>query len=318
MEVKNTKAKYLLTGVSFEHEEAHLAYTLGTGAASQKNDPYILKADDNISEEDKQLVEDILKSEGDLPNSAFAYVPDKDKTSTRKLRIDDARHTALAVAALGKGMMGNKVEIPEKDLPAVKRKVKAAYKKFYPDKEVPDILKSVEVDALSVSDKLTADNGTTHKDTIVEKVEITPEQWAQFQEMQKSLEAFQAKEQADIKKSKEDIVKSAGFIGDEETVVELLLKSEDSAIVEEIIVKAVEAINKAKEEAIAEAKVKIDELEASLKESKGDLAKAKEDFAKPEGLEGGNKSQKDDQDEIAKSDALSAFIENNQELLKSL
>ena len=45
-----------------------LAYTLGTGAASQKNDPYILKADDNISEEDKQLVEDILKSEGDLPN----------------------------------------------------------------------------------------------------------------------------------------------------------------------------------------------------------------------------------------------------------
>lgn len=85
------------------------------------------------------------KTEGDesLGASAYAYTPDKTKPSTWKLRIDDANHTRAAVAALGAGFRGNKVEIPSEDLPAVKRKVKAAYKKFFPDqKELPEVLKS--------------------------------------------------------------------------------------------------------------------------------------------------------------------------------
>lgn len=89
----------------------------------------------------------VTKKEGDetLSASAFAYVPDKESPSTWKLRIDDANHTRAAVAALGKGFRGNKVDIPSEDLPAVKRKVKAAYKKFFPDeKELPEILKSNE------------------------------------------------------------------------------------------------------------------------------------------------------------------------------
>ena len=36
---KNTKAKYLIKDVTFDHEQAHLAYTLGNGAASQMNEP---------------------------------------------------------------------------------------------------------------------------------------------------------------------------------------------------------------------------------------------------------------------------------------
>ena len=123
--MKNTKAKYLIEDVEFSHDESHLAYTLGSGAASGMNEAYILKADETeISEEEQEFLDEILKAtEGDLPNSAFAYVPDKDKTSTRELRIDDANHVRSAVAALGKGMMGNKVQIPSKDLPAVKSNV---------------------------------------------------------------------------------------------------------------------------------------------------------------------------------------------------
>lgn len=88
----------------------------------------------------------VTKKEGDenLPASAFAYTPDKESPSTWKLRIDDANHTRAAVAALGAGFRGNKVEIPSDDLAAVKRKVSSAYKKFFPDKkdDLPEILKS--------------------------------------------------------------------------------------------------------------------------------------------------------------------------------
>lgn len=83
--------------------------------------------------------------------TTYAYNPDPEDESKAKLNISDARHTAAAVAALGKGFRGNKVQIPEADLPAVKRKVRAAYKKFYPDNELPDILKASEfMDIFSV------------------------------------------------------------------------------------------------------------------------------------------------------------------------
>lgn len=89
----------------------------------------------------------ITKKEGNenLPASSYAYVPDPQSPSTWKLRIDDSVHTSAAVSALGKGFRGNKVQIPAKDLPAVKRKVAAAYRKFFPDNDVPPILKSVDL-----------------------------------------------------------------------------------------------------------------------------------------------------------------------------
>lgn len=69
-----------------------------------------------------------------LKASSYAYVPDPDKSSTWKLRIDDAEHTRAAVAALGKGFRGQKVQIPSKEKDAVISKVRKAYKKFYPEK----------------------------------------------------------------------------------------------------------------------------------------------------------------------------------------
>lgn len=85
------------------------------------------------------------------PKSDYAYVPDPDKPSTWKLRLTktpggspDPGIVGAAVAALGKGFRGNKVIIPSADLPAVKARVKAAWKQANPEKggeELPDVLK---------------------------------------------------------------------------------------------------------------------------------------------------------------------------------
>ena len=83
------------------------------------------------------------------PAEAFAYVPDPDKPSTWKLRLwEDDKPTAAqvgrAIAALGEGFRGQKVQIPEADLPAVRAKVRAAYRATHEDEELPEALKSVD------------------------------------------------------------------------------------------------------------------------------------------------------------------------------
>jgi len=99
------------------------------------------------------LVEKATKREDgeDFPAEAFAYVPDPESPSTWKLRLWDslgdketARQIGMAVAALGPGFRGNKVEIPEGDLARVKARVLAAWRKTHPDAErgdEPDVLK---------------------------------------------------------------------------------------------------------------------------------------------------------------------------------
>lgn len=121
------------------------AIASGLSAAKHKGKPMTKAVDEN--DEDISLV---FKANA----SDYAYVPDPKLTSTWKLNISDARHTAAAVAALGKGYRGQKVQIPEKDLAAVKRKVAAAYKRFFPDNEVPPILKALDV---KVNDQEVAD-----------------------------------------------------------------------------------------------------------------------------------------------------------------
>jgi len=77
-----------------------------------------------------------------FPAEAYAYVPDPEAPSTWKLRLwatpgggPDAAIVGAAIAALGKGFRGRKVQIPAADLPAVKKKVRAAWKKANPDKD---------------------------------------------------------------------------------------------------------------------------------------------------------------------------------------
>lgn len=87
------------------------------------------------------------------PASHFAYVPDAEKPSTWKLLVHDARHVGMAAAALGPGFRGEKVEIPDEDMPSVKAKVRSAWQKMYPDKdmdEMPDGIKKSMDEAVSI------------------------------------------------------------------------------------------------------------------------------------------------------------------------
>lgn len=114
------------------------------------------------------------KTEGGevFPASDYAYVPDPEKPSTWKLRLTstpggkpDSRIVGAALAALGPGYRGNKVEIPEADLAGVKSKVRAAWKELHPDQEIPQVLKTAEEIEMSELEKYKAlaEMSDTHK-----------------------------------------------------------------------------------------------------------------------------------------------------------
>lgn len=99
-----------------------------------------------VQDVDLPLAEATKKeADGNHGASDYAYVPDKNKPSTWKLRIDTAKNVAGAAAAFSTGgFRGKRVQIPAGAVAAVKRKVRAAWKKFYPDKaadEMPASLK---------------------------------------------------------------------------------------------------------------------------------------------------------------------------------
>lgn len=104
------------------------------------------------------------KTEGGskFPASDYAYVPDKAKPSTWKLRLTstpggkpDPRIVGAAVAALGPGFRGQKVQLPSSDRAAVISRVRAAWLKANPNKtkdDLPSVLKS-ENGGKQMSDK---------------------------------------------------------------------------------------------------------------------------------------------------------------------
>lgn len=222
------------------------------------------------------------KKEGDIYLTAdqYAYVPDTEKVSTWKLRIDDAEHVKAAAQALSPaGLMGNKVQIPSEDVGAVKRKVKAAYKKFYPDadKETLDnLFKASDINNVEVN---------------LENVDITKS--VEFQEMlQKALAADpRIAEAQEILKAAETVardetvkfVKSANFIAEDqqESLVNFLMKSrktEDHALVQNILKSAMDAIEKANKE-VADVKEKFALTESGL-DGNVDLSGAEVDLTK--------------------------------------
>jgi hypothetical protein len=80
----------------------------------------------------------------------YAYTPG-DNESDWKLPIHDARHVAMAAAALSSGgFRGQRADIPASALAGVKAKIRAAWKKHNPDKQekdMPDSIKeSIEMD----------------------------------------------------------------------------------------------------------------------------------------------------------------------------
>jgi len=89
-----------------------------------------------------------MKTEGGskYPAAAYAYVPDPDKPSTWKLRLwetpekkETAAQVGRAIAAIGKGFRGQKVQLPADAIKAVKAKIRAAWRRTNPDKEASDM-----------------------------------------------------------------------------------------------------------------------------------------------------------------------------------
>jgi DNA-binding ferritin-like protein len=96
----------------------------------------------------------------DFPAAAFAYVPDPEMPSTWKLRLWDsiadkatvAQVSRAASALTSAGFRGNKVQIPSADLPAVKAKIRSAWKEVNgPDRELPAVLKDFSENAESIN-----------------------------------------------------------------------------------------------------------------------------------------------------------------------
>ena len=82
-----------------------------------------------------------------LTASQFAYVGDPDKVSTWKFPIHDKEHVQNAVARF------NQTTLTGDAKASAKRKIKAAYKKFFPDNEIPEVIKSMEIDKATMNDK---------------------------------------------------------------------------------------------------------------------------------------------------------------------
>jgi len=89
-----------------------------------------------------------------FPAAAFVYVPDAEKSTTWKLRVWETpekkvtrKQLGAASAALSPGgFRGNPVRIPEADLPAVKRKIRAEYRKLGVEREdMPRWVKEADV-----------------------------------------------------------------------------------------------------------------------------------------------------------------------------
>lgn len=124
---------------------------------------FLVSVKEGLSEEDESLHKAIhiggyvvSKADGKtysgkaFPKSDFAYTPDDEPTHW-KLRLTktpggapDAGIIGAAVAALGQGFRGNKVQIPAEALASVKAKVRAAWEKCHPEAgadEVPAVIR---------------------------------------------------------------------------------------------------------------------------------------------------------------------------------
>jgi hypothetical protein len=137
---------------------AGIDFTMQPGLAVSGVDRVALEsqgAGPRLWESVQAVVQDLdlpLLSEARLPKSAYAYTPD-DTPSHWKLRIDDARHVGGAIAALGTGFRGRKVQIPAAARAAVTRKIRSAWKKFHPDtraEDMPAIIKEACAEAIYV------------------------------------------------------------------------------------------------------------------------------------------------------------------------
>ncbi|MBT9131138.1 MAG: hypothetical protein DDT41_01440 [candidate division WS2 bacterium] len=102
-----------------------------------------------LKEQKMMKTEDGVK----YPAEAYAYVPDKEKLTTWKLRLWEDLEKKVTRVQLGRaaaalspgGFRGNRVDIPAGDISAVKRRIRSEYKKLgVEDEEIPKWVKEAE------------------------------------------------------------------------------------------------------------------------------------------------------------------------------
>ncbi len=126
---------------------------------SSENEPDEKKAQETLKEAKKTLTwlkeQAVMKAEDGVkfPAAAFAYVPEADTPSGWKLLIWEDTEKKITKAQLGRaaaalspgGLRGQKVAIPSADLSAVKRKIRAEYRKLDVDEaDIPKWVKETE------------------------------------------------------------------------------------------------------------------------------------------------------------------------------
>jgi len=116
------------------------------------------------------------------PSQAYAYVPDVEKPSGWKLRLWEDPEKKVTRAQLGRaaaalspgGFRGQKVQIPSVDLPAVKRKIRAEYRKLdVDDDDIPKWVKETE-SRLVLADYISLSEATVTGKGIAQIVVIRP------------------------------------------------------------------------------------------------------------------------------------------------
>lgn len=125
------------------------------GWSKDKSGKWVKKSDEEVAAEiDAAVLGKASQTDAGtkFPASDFAFVPDKNKPSTWKLRLTaspggapDPRFVGAAAAALSPGgHRGKKVQLPSDAVAGVKAKVRAAWRKANPDKDasaMPDSIK---------------------------------------------------------------------------------------------------------------------------------------------------------------------------------
>lgn len=120
----------------------------------------------------------------DFPAEAYAYAPEPSRPSTWKLRLWDnledketAAQVGRAVAALGVGFRGEKVQIPSEDLQKVKAKVLTAWRRTH-EGEPPSVLTKKELGGGMTPEELQAalDEANAENEKLKMELEALKEQ----------------------------------------------------------------------------------------------------------------------------------------------
>lgn len=114
-----------------------------------------------------------------FPKAAYAYAPDPEKSTTWKLRLWEDLEKKVTRVQLGRaaaalspgGFRGQKVAIPSADLPAVKRKIRAEYRKLgVEDEEIPRWVKEADEARQRIFESCDIDIAEVTKDGIAKGV----------------------------------------------------------------------------------------------------------------------------------------------------